>query len=282
MTGSQPPPPPTPLFEAAHADRYERQQLIRAYQEKYECRLVVVVDAIFPDSVTAFEELVYEADPAQDLHFMIVSPGGDGESAVRILRAAQARCRELVVVVPDEAKSAATLLAIGAHTIMMGPTSDLGPIDPQMRLGEHNELTAAKDIIAAVDDAAAKVQGSPGTYALYSSLLSDVTAIRVQQARSALSRTTKLLDLALHSNTNRTDAECKRLQKALTKALIEEADYHAGIFGIPEAEAVGLPVLRADPSGEQWDMIWRLWARYFVLGHVHAYEGERASNVMIH
>ena len=50
------------------------------------------------------------------------------------------------------AKSAATLLTLGAHHIMMGPASDLGPIDPQFFI--NNELVAAKDIIAAVDDAA--------------------------------------------------------------------------------------------------------------------------------
>jgi hypothetical protein len=181
MNKLQSAPRPTPLFEAAHADRYERQQLIRQYQEKYDCRF------------------------------------------------------------------------------------------------------AAKAIIAAVDDAAAKVQGSPGTYALYSSLLSDVTALKVQQARSALSRTGKLLDLALHSNADRDEAACKKLKQALTKELIEKADYHGAIFGIPEAEAVGLPVVHIDPAGEQWELIWRLWTRYFVLGNViHAYEGERASNVHAH
>ena len=68
------------------------------------------------------------------------------------MRAAQSRCDELTVIVPDMAKSAATLLSLGAHHIMMGPASDLGPIDPQLLI--RNEWVAAKDIIAAVDDAA--------------------------------------------------------------------------------------------------------------------------------
>lgn len=71
---------------------------------------------------------------------------------MRLVRSAQARCRRLTVIVPDQAKSAATLLALGAHQILMGPTSDLGPVDPQFQLGE-NDLVSAKAIIAAVEKA---------------------------------------------------------------------------------------------------------------------------------
>jgi ClpP class serine protease len=154
----------TPLYQAQHAARYERQAQIREYEQRYSCRLIVLVDAIFHPSVTFFEELVSDADSSQDLHLLLYSPGGDGETAVRLLRSAHTRCRRLTVIVPDQAKSAATLIALGAHEIIMGPSSDLGPIDPQMQLpAKPGFLVAAKDIIAAVDDAAAKIQtAGPG------------------------------------------------------------------------------------------------------------------------
>jgi len=113
--------------------------------------------------VTLFEELIYDADPNTDLHILLASPGGDGETAVRLVRSAQARCRQLTVVVPDQAKSAATLLALGAHHILMGPASDLGPIDPQFLLGDGS-LVSAKDIIGSVEEAVKTVQAAPETY----------------------------------------------------------------------------------------------------------------------
>ncbi|WP_419949131.1 SDH family Clp fold serine proteinase [Candidatus Palauibacter sp.] len=58
---------------------------------------------------------------------------GDGNSALHLVRQAQSRCTELTVIVPDQAKSAGTLFVLGAHHIVMGPTSDLGPVDPQFR-----------------------------------------------------------------------------------------------------------------------------------------------------
>ena len=126
----------TPLYEAGHAARYERQGLIRQYQTEYSCRLVVMQDDLFPHSIQLFEETLFDADPQEDLHIMLATQGGDGETALRLIRQAQSRCRELTVIVPDQAKSAGTLFVLGAHHIYMGPTSDLGPVDPQFQQPE--------------------------------------------------------------------------------------------------------------------------------------------------
>ena len=99
----------SPIYHAIHSGRYDRQRMIAQYQDEFSCRLVVMYDAIFDTSVPLFEELIYDNDRSTDLHIILASPGGDGETAVRLVRAAQARCRELTVIVPDQAKSAATL-----------------------------------------------------------------------------------------------------------------------------------------------------------------------------
>ena len=161
------------------------------------CRLIVMVDAIFPYGVTLFEELLIGAEREQDLHLMLDTPGGDGETAVRLVRAAQARCRKLTVIVPNQAKSAGTILALGAHHILMGPTSDLGPVDPQFPSPKGRDLYSAKDLIAAVEAAEKAVTDNPDTYALHASLLADVTALMVLKARSALGRTGDLVREAL-------------------------------------------------------------------------------------
>jgi hypothetical protein len=271
-------PKQTPLYHAEHSGRYERQQLIDEYGSLYGCRLIVMVDSIFWPSVTWFEELLGDADPAQDMHLMLHTFGGDGETAVRLVRAAQSRCKELTVLIPDMAKSAGTLLAMGAHHILMGPTSDLGPVDPQFEMPD-GRLVAAKDIIAAVDDATQKVQEAPDTYPVHASLLSDITAIMVQQARTALGRTTDLMEEALKSCPDRTEQQRAELKVSLRKLLITDAKAHAAIFGGQDAKASGLPVTIADPASEQWQRVWRLWAKYFALWPVRVYEGDKASVV---
>jgi Serine dehydrogenase proteinase len=279
MSGQVDLPDQSPLFHAQQAGRYERQRLISEYEAAFSCRLIVLIDAIFPYGTTFLEELIFDADPTEDLHMLLHSPGGDGETAVRLVRSCQARCRELTVVVPDFAKSAGTLLAIGAHHIVMGPMSDLGPVDPQFQLPDGS-LAAAKDIIAAVDDATAKVEAAPETYALHASLLADVTALMVHQARAALERTDALVEEALSSCTGRKPDEVHQLQANLHEPLIELPATHAAIFGADDAAAAGLPVDKADPQGEQWQRIWRLWTKYFEMGLPKVYEGRQASHVV--
>ena len=276
-------PSQSPIYHAQHADQYTRQRLIRQYEEEFACRLVVMIDPIIDRGVTMFEELIYDADSAEDLHLLLHSPGGDGEIAIRIVRAAQSRCKELTIIVPDQAKSAATLLSLGAHHIMMGPASDLGPVDPQFFL--DGTWVAAKDIIAAVDDAAERVKESQETYPVYASLLSDVTAIMLQQARSAIDRTSDQLEEALKSNPDREPREVNTLSHALKGPMIERSATHTALFSADDAIEAGLPVIKADPSGRQWQMIWRLWAKYYALGprlYSGVYESARVSQIGFH
>jgi membrane-bound ClpP family serine protease len=238
-----------------------------------------MIDAIFYPSVTLFEELIWDADPGQDLHLLLDSPGGDGETAVRLARAAQSRCKELTVIVPNQAKSAGTILLMGANHVLMGPTSDLGPVDPQFPQPDGRGLFAAKDLIAAVEAAEKAIANNPESYPLYASLLADVTAVMVQQARSAMARTDSLVEEALASNPDRTPEQVTEIALNLKKNLVDLPREHGQVFGAHDAQKVGLPVVLADPKGVQWRVIWRLWTRYFALNS-RVYEGRTASQVL--
>jgi len=269
----------TPLYHAQHADRYERQALIREYEEKLDCRLVVFIDAIFSDGITLLEELIVDADRERDLHLMLDTPGGDGETAVRMVRAMQARCRELTVIVPNQAKSAGTILVLGCHHIYMGPASDLGPVDPQFQHPKGQMLYSGKDLIKAVENAESAIAENPAVYPLHASLLADFSAVMVEQARSAIGRTSDLVREALASNPDRPSDQVDTVAEALNKRLIETPQYHGAVFGAADPEEVGLPVIRADLESDQWKLLWRLWAKYF---HLDAYvaEGRYASQVV--
>ena len=273
-------PQQSPLFHAEQFQRYGRQESIREYEVENDCRLVVIYDYLFPYSVNLLEELIFDASPMKDLHLMLVTPGGDGEAAVRIVRSAQARCKELTVLIPAEAKSAGTILALGAHHILMGPTSDLGPIDPQLNVGKESQnWVSAKDVIAAVAAAETAVQAKPETYPIHAALLSDVTALMVQTARSTLARSGDLMREALRSNPDRDDQTVKSLCNALQDPLIDNPKSHGAIFGESDALQYGLPVVHADPNGKQWQDLWRLWMKYFAENQ-RIYEGRTASKAI--
>ena len=274
----------SPLFHADNADRYERQELIREYERETPCRLVVMIDEISEAGITYFEDLIYDADPEADLHLMLASPGGDGEAAVRLVKSMQSRCRELTVIVPTYAKSAATLIALGAHHIMMAPFSDLGPIDPQIRTGRG--YVAAKDIIRAFEYATEKVEQAPDTYPIHALMLREVSGVLVREARTALDSSEALLSAALRSNPSRNPQEIDDLAGSLKSLLIDREQSHGALFSADDAEAAGLPVLKPDLRSRQWQILWRLWAKYFrlvtengVVTNTGIYENSRVSHI---
>ncbi|MCO8160997.1 ATP-dependent Clp protease proteolytic subunit [Pseudomonas sp. 21LCFQ010] len=72
-------------------------------------------------------------DKKKDIFLILKSPGGEVESAYLISKMCNRyKDGRFVVGVPAEAKSAATLLSLGADEIHMGAMSELGPIDPQI------------------------------------------------------------------------------------------------------------------------------------------------------
>ena len=268
----------SPLYEAHHAPRYERQALIRHYQETYSCRLVVMVDYLFPHSVTLFEETLYDANPGEDLHVMLCTLGGDGETALRLVHQAQSRCKKLTAIVPDQAKSAGTLFVLGADRILMGPTSDLGPIDPQFRL-PSGAFASGKAIIAAVEDAERRIQANPQTYPLHASLLNDITALLVQQAKDAIARTDDQLKEALACAEGRDENQITAFASKLREPLIKNPQSHGTAISVRYAKELGLPVEEASGSEAQWQSIWRMWAKYAALDAQAVYEGQTASQI---
>lgn len=73
------------------------------------------------------------ANHDKDVALFLLSSGGAGEPAYQISKLCKSFSKaSFKVIVPRFAKSAATLIAIGADEIHMGPLGQLGPIDPQI------------------------------------------------------------------------------------------------------------------------------------------------------
>ncbi|MGB3252265.1 SDH family Clp fold serine proteinase [Buttiauxella gaviniae] len=112
------------------------EKLISACDEARDHKVVLLYDP--NNSITRWHaERIYKAiqEPVdgKDLILILRSPGGNVEPAFLISKIC-IRCKngKFKVVVPAEAKSAATLLSLGADEIHMGGMSELGPIDPQI------------------------------------------------------------------------------------------------------------------------------------------------------
>ncbi len=81
----------------------------------------------------------------QRIALVIDSPGGMAKAAYQIAKFLERYCGGFVAVVPRYAKSAATLLALGADSILLGDYAELGPLDVQLYDLERERYGSALD-----------------------------------------------------------------------------------------------------------------------------------------
>ena len=78
-----------------------------------------------------------------DVDVIIDSFGGDADAAYHMAKLIDGHFKgNIKYVVPRFAKSAATLMVCGGNKIVMGETSELGPLDPQIRQDDGNYISA--------------------------------------------------------------------------------------------------------------------------------------------
>ena len=122
---------------ANHADRYQRRTVIKQIQHRTKGSLICYVSgsecAIDANDTMPFVDLLHNVPPNRDLDLLLHTTGGSINAAEKLIgimrnRVGTARLR---IIVPDFAKSAGTLMVLGADSVVMSHMSELGPIDPQ-------------------------------------------------------------------------------------------------------------------------------------------------------
>jgi len=82
---------------------------------------------------------------------VVDSPGGSATATYQLATLLRRHCEEFVAVVPRYAKSAATLLSLGASELYMGSDGQLGPLDAQLLDPEREEIASALDEVQALE-----------------------------------------------------------------------------------------------------------------------------------
>lgn len=82
------------------------------------------------------------AEKSPNSNLMLTTYGGDINFAYRIARLLQKYSNEFVVSIPSICKSAGTLIALGANSIIMSDFAEIGPLDVQ--LARRDELGEAR------------------------------------------------------------------------------------------------------------------------------------------
>lgn len=88
--------------------------------------------AICQNDVAGLYALVRSVQKLDRLSLFIKSDGGSGQAALRMVNLLRRYVKHLTVLAPLECQSAATMLALGADRILMGPLAHLSAVDTSL------------------------------------------------------------------------------------------------------------------------------------------------------
>ena len=256
------PPSKTPLFQAINAARYHRQELIRAIEQRTKRLLVCYVSGraahIDRDDVLGLIDLLHNVKQNSDLDFLLHTGGGDIDAAEKILMLIRTVVGTgmLRVVVPDFAKSAGTLIALGGDKIVMSDSSELGPIDPQIRLNDsHGNLIPhpVQSFLNAYKEHSEQLNANPNDTAARI-MLSKLDPATLQLFKSAKDRARQFAEAQLLRKGVKNYTEVANKLLDTNRWLM-----HGQMIGWQAAEEMGLDVEYLDQKSENWQLYWRLY-----------------------
>lgn len=220
--------------------------------------------SIRPATVTpvrrAIEDQVDRAAGRVPIDVWLESPGGDAHSAFALALMLRDAGSHVRMVVPDYAKSAATLLALAGDEIYLAPGAQLGPLDAQMP--EEGSLVgqmSALNIARASDDVARNavniaLEGGADLLELTGLSRAKTMEVMLQFSASFSEPLVRQLDPRIVHDAKQmlkvTVQYAERLlnmtgcpnASRIAKAMVENYPTHGYMIDFNEAEALGLPV----------------------------------------
>lgn len=287
---SVPTPTKTPLFQAIHAERYQRQAIIKNMQERTGRRLICYVSgikcAIDRDDTVPFVDLLHNVPPGEDLDFLLHTGGGDIDAAEKLISMVRNKVGGgvLRIVVPDFAKSAGTLMVLGADYVVMSDTSELGPIDPQVVLadGHGNRIPhSIQCYLDAYDEHTETLKKEPGDVAAQI-MLGKLDPATVKLFQAVKDRARKFAEEQLTRGMFRNGGNWSQAAAELLDT--KRWQSHAQMISWEDAQdpRIGLRVEYLDPKSDEWQEYWQLYClqRLAVGDRQKLYESDYASLII--
>ena len=240
--------------------RYRRKALIQDIEAETRRVLLCYVSENPPverADVLHLEALLQRVEPGSNVTVLLNSLGGDADAAEKLLHMLTevvAPSGDLEIVVPNEAKSAATIIALGADRLTMSDTSELGPIDPQFPFPEEDTIRwyPVAAWLAAYEAAKRRCEEHPDIPAFAAGFQRFSPAL-VEQLRLMESRTRQLAErIATRHGWNST----------LVAARLMDTDRfpsHGQMIDWRTAREIGLKHVQHKPRTDP------LWSRYWQL-----------------
>lgn len=250
-----------------------RQDLMKKIQsKKKDTKIITYISKyghpaamINHDDTKPIDDLLRSIGKTKNLELMIHSSGGFSENAKKIVRMCRQYCQNFTVIAPDAAKSAATILALGADKIIMSDSSELGPIDPQFIISTPQGVQAvpAWTIVRGFEETIKDAVNEKNEIKVaYIPLLNNINIAKVQEAKAALKNAKRIAEEFLKNNMLKYDKH-KAEETAEHLAYAEKYTLHAHLIDWKEAKNLlgDNSIIYLKPDDEEWKLYWELYVR---------------------
>lgn len=221
--------------------------------------LLHIPGSITRNTVTdVYNKLRKEYKGQKVVDVIVNSSGGDIDAAYHLAQIIRRFAPErLGFIVPRYAKSAATLLVCGGDSIVMGPTSELGPLDPQITDVVRGEQISPLSIRSTIDLISGEIENGKEEMAklLADKLLPLTMGEYLKTLEIAMKYQQKLLETRMFKND--TDSETQKKIIRIAEKFVKGYPHHGYCIDIDEAKELGLKIY--EPSQKEWDTIWEAY-----------------------
>ena len=212
------------------------------------------------------QSVLQQLDLTTGLVLLVSSPGGDGVAAERIVKVCRSYSGtgDFWAIVPGKAKSAGTMICMGAAKIYMAPSSELGPVDPQIIKIEDSEpkFFSAHSLVSGYDklfDEAVNTQGHLEPYIQQLNYY-DVREINKWRTLINLSESISIRLLSSGMMDGKTDDQIKAKIKVFLEPEAGTVTHGRPIYA-PEAKNCDLNIEDLDVVSNMWRAIYELYVR---------------------
>jgi len=259
----------------------ERINLIKQIEEVQKSRVICYITSDRPAPLNAqisgdvtpwFYRQLKDIGHTKRIDLFVYSSGGDTITPWRLVCLIREFCDELGVIIPYKSHSAATLLALGADEILMGPLGELSPIDPLISTpfnpSPSNQPNMSPPPIS-VEDVIGYINLAKGKERFHLSKqdnllkvfekLSDKVHPLALGATHRSHTLIRLLAENLLKQCRKEKYKPEEIEKII-KTLAEKLYYHNYLISRNEAFTLGLKIKHPDKKME--DLIWDLYLKY--------------------
>lgn len=234
----------------------EKNGLMKELKSKRGSEVFCFFAQITRPSVSGLCDMLHQIKKKpEQIDIIIDSTGGDIDAAYHTSKIlSQVATKRLTFIVPRMAKSAATLMVCGGDEIIMGDSSELGPLDPQIILNDGSMISGLS-VRSTLDLIEQEIKDK--NIEVASILANKLNPLHIGEMNRTLEISKQYLkELLLNRMFKGKEANEVPLQEIIDK-LATGYTHHSYIIDYDEAKKLNLNVKK--PQDDEWDLIWKIY-----------------------